>query len=104
MSGLRSTTNTYPRDQRLEAWRFALQRVSLTLGDAGEDIYGDLVSFTSGQKIQFTRIAGTQQSFTLDCKQETPSFWLVLLLEGRLTASSAGTTIEIGEGDMVYGG
>ncbi len=104
MSGLRSTTNAYPRDQRLEAWRFALQRVSLMLQDAEEDIYGDLVSFTSGQRIQFTRVAGTRQSFTLDCKQEAPSFWLVLLLEGAMTAKSGTTTLEIGEGDMVYGG
>lgn len=105
MTGLRLTTNAYPRDQRLEAWRFSLRRVSLQLqDDAAEDLYGDLVSFTSGQRIQFIRVAGTAQKFTIDCKQDTPSFWLVLLLEGNLVATSDKSSVTIGEGDMLYGG
>ncbi|WP_156841701.1 acetamidase/formamidase family protein [Novosphingobium aquimarinum] len=104
MSGLRVTTNAFPRDQRRDAWSFALKRVSLDLIEAQDDVYGDLVSFTSGQKIQFIRVTGTAQVLSIDCKQETPSFWLVLLLEGTLEAKSGETTIAISEGDMLYGG
>lgn len=108
MTGVRLTTNAYPHDQRLEAWRFALQRVSLGLDGGDDEIYGDLVSFTSGQKIQFIRCTGTAQAMNLDFQQEARCFWLVLLLEGRLIATSTGasgdTVVEIGEGDMVYGG
>ncbi|MEE4451538.1 acetamidase/formamidase family protein [Novosphingobium resinovorum] len=104
MTGVRLTTNAYPHDQRLQAWRFALQRVSLELESENEDIYGDLVSFTSGQKIQFVRCTGTAQAMTLDFRQEARCFWLVLLLEGRIAASSGDREVEIGEGDMVYGG
>lgn len=104
MTGMRFTTNAYPHDQRLEAWRFALKRVSLTLDKADEDVYGDLVTFTSGQKLQFIRDTGTAQDMTIDFTQEAQCFWLVLLLEGALVASNGEERIEIGEGDMVYGG
>ena len=104
MSGVRFTTNAYPRDQREEAWRFALQRVSLQLGVAPGELYGDLVTFSSGQRIQFIRISGTPQEFVVDGKQEARHFWLALLLEGAMTATTDSATLEIGEGDMVYGG
>jgi acetamidase/formamidase/AraC-like DNA-binding protein len=104
MTGVRVTTNAYPRDQRREAWRFALQRVSLDLAAADDEIYGELVSFTSGQRIQFVRIAGTPQRIAIDFSQEGPCFWLVLLLEGHLVATSGATTLDVAEGDMVYGG
>lgn len=104
MSGVRVTTNAYPRDRRLEAWRFALQRVSLNLITAEDEVYGELVSFTSGQRIHFVRITGTTQRLAVDFGQEAPCFWLVLLLEGSLTVTSGTTVIEVGEGDMVYGG
>ncbi|MDF0487465.1 acetamidase/formamidase family protein [Sphingomonas sp. H39-1-10] len=103
MTGVRLTTNAYPHDQRLEAWRFALRRVSLTLEMAAEDIYGDLVSFTSGQRLQFIRITGTAQTIAIDFRQEARCFWLVLLLEGALRATGGAARLEIGEGDMVYG-
>jgi acetamidase/formamidase/AraC-like DNA-binding protein len=104
MTGVRVTTNAYPRDQRREAWRFALQRVSLDLTGAEDDIYGELISFTSGQRIQFVRLAGTAQRIAIDFSQEAPCFWLVLLLEGQLAASNGAATLEVAEGDMVYGG
>lgn len=104
MSHLRFTTNAYPREQRHDAWRFALQRVSIELAVANDDVYGELVSFTSGQRIQFARVAGTPQSFVIDFTQEAACFWLVLLLEGRLTATQGETIIEVNEGDVIYGG
>ncbi|EIZ81013.1 transcriptional regulator, AraC family with acetamidase/formamidase activity [Novosphingobium sp. Rr 2-17] len=104
MTGVRLTTNAYPHDQRLEAWRFALQRVSVELDQADDEVYGDLVSFTSGQKIQFVRVTGTRQALALDLKQEARCFWLALLLEGQLVATGGDATLHVGEGDMIYGG
>ncbi len=104
MSGVRFTTNAYPREQRRDAWRFALQRVSIDLVEASADVYGELVSFTTGQKIQFVRMAGTPQSVAIDFSQEGSCFWMVLLLEGRMAATSGATRIEVAEGDIVYGG
>jgi hypothetical protein len=84
---LRFTTNAYPREQRQDAWRFALQRVSLEVVATAEELYGELVSFTSGQGIQFVRVTGNGQRLVIDMGQDAPSFWLVLLLEGRLNAT-----------------
>ena len=103
MSGIKFTTNAYPREQRRDAWSFALRRVSIELLEAGPDVFGELVGFTSGQQIQFARIAGTPQSITIDFSQSDTCFWLVLLLEGRMSASSGDARIEVAEDDIVYG-
>ncbi len=101
---MRFTTNAYPREQRQDAWRFALQRVSLEVLGTAEELYGELVSFTSGQGIQFVRVTGNGQRLAIDMAQDAPSFWLVLLLEGRLGATQGTTAIELSEGDILYGG
>lgn len=101
---MRFTTNAYPREQRQDAWRFSLRRVSLELVEVAEDVYGELVSFTSGQGIHFCRITGTAQRLAIDFAQEAPCFWIVLLLEGKLTARQGAVTMDLAEGDMVYGG
>jgi acetamidase/formamidase/AraC-like DNA-binding protein len=103
LSGIKFTTNAYPREQRRDAWSFALRRVSIGLFEAGPDVFGELVSFTSGQQIQFARIAGSPQSITIDFSQSDTCFWLVLLLEGRMSASSGEVRIEVAEDEIIYG-
>lgn len=70
---------------------------------SGEDIYGELVSFTSGQHIQFVRAAGTTQRLSIDYSQDGACFWLVLLLEGRLAASAGAERVSLAECDIAYG-
>ncbi|HEY0271168.1 MAG TPA: acetamidase/formamidase family protein [Sphingomonas sp.] len=100
---MRFTTNAYPRDQRRDAWRFALQRVSMDLLAGDGEVYGELLSFTSGQRIQFARAAGTAQRLAIDFSQEGACFWMVMLLEGRLAAIAGATRLALAEGDMAYG-
>ncbi len=102
---MRFTTNAYPRDQRRDAWRFALQRVSMDLLGLGGDgeVYGELLTFTSGQRIQFARAAGTAQRLAIDFGQDGDCFWLVMLLEGKMAASSGATRFALAESDIVYG-
>ncbi|WP_404710361.1 acetamidase/formamidase family protein [Sphingomonas sp. MMS24-J13] len=104
MSGVSFTTNAYPREKRLDAWRFALQRASFELISSTDEPYGELFTFASGQRIQFARVAGTAQSIALDLRQGEACFWLVLLLEGSMTATSGKSVLAVTEGDMVYGG
>jgi acetamidase/formamidase/AraC-like DNA-binding protein len=101
---MRFTTNAYSREQRRDAWRFALQRCLLELIDAEGEVYGELVTFSSGQQIQFARIAGTRETIALDASQDAPSVWLLMLLEGDAQVTSAGRVLEIAEGNIVYGG
>jgi len=99
---VRFTTNAYPRDQRRDAWRFALQRVSIDLLGGDGDIYGELLSFTSGQRIQFARATGTAQRLALDFGQEGACFWIAILLEGSLTVVGGTERVTLAEGDMAY--
>jgi acetamidase/formamidase/AraC-like DNA-binding protein len=100
---LRFTTNAYPKEQRRDAWRFVLQRLSIGLVSAADDFYGELVSITSGQGIDFIRLTGTSQTLSIRFPPEQPVFWLGLLLEGRMTASSGGQPFELTENHMIYG-
>ncbi len=100
---MRFTTYSYPRDQRRDAWKFALRSVSLDLLAAGDDHYGELFSFTSGQKLQFARITGTPQTIALDFRHEKPGFWLVLLMKGELAAQCGASRLQVSEGDMLCG-
>ena len=100
---MRLTTNAYPKEQRQEAWRFALQRLSIELLDNQAEIYGELVTFRTALDMQFIRIAGTRQSLAVDFSQSTPCIWLVLLLDGELTVTSGRTVQTIAEGGMVCG-
>ncbi len=99
---MRFTTNAYPRDQRRDAWRFALQRVSMDLLAGEGEVYGELLSFTSGQRIQFARATGTAQRLAIDFSQEGECFWMAILLEGGLTAIAGTSRLSLAEGDMAY--
>lgn len=98
------TTNAYPKQQRRDAWNFALQRYALTLHASDEMLYGELASFKSGQNIQFVRIASTAQTVQLNLEDEAGSFWLILVQDGSVTARSETSEIEAQAGDIIYGG
>lgn len=99
---MRFTTNTYPKEQRYDAWRFALKRASLALESAEKtDLYGELVQVSSDSGITFTRLVGTPQEYTFDFRESPGSFWLAVLLDGSCLARSGADTLELGEGDMI---
>lgn len=100
---LRFTTNTYPKEQRRDAWRFALQRFSITLNDALDDLYGELIHFRSSQNIDFIRLTGTTQVLTFDFTSQPGAFWLALLLDGSAHVKTTTDTIPLAEGDLVAG-
>lgn len=99
---MRFTTNAYPREQRREAWRFALQRASLDLMDADAAPYGELISFRSELGIDFTAITATPCTLAVALAGQPDIFWLVLLLDGAAQVDG-GTPFEAQAGDIVYG-
>lgn len=101
---MRLTTNAYPKEQRQEAWRFALHRLSIELLDTQAEIYGELVTFRTALDMQFIRIAGTRQSLAIDFSQSTSCIWLVVVLDGELTVTSGHTVRTIAGGGLVFGG
>jgi acetamidase/formamidase/AraC-like DNA-binding protein len=100
---LRFTTNTYPKEQRRDAWRFALQRLSLSLNEAQEELYGELIHFRSGQGIEFTRLTGTPQCWTIDFSEKPGAFWIALLLDGGATVTTSQETLSVVDGDLIAG-
>ncbi len=76
MTPLRFTTNAYPKEQRRDAWRFALSRSSLILDQIDETaLYGELIQFRSSTGINFLRVTGTPQSWSIDFREQ-PGFLL----------------------------
>lgn len=101
---LRFTTNAYPKEQRWDAWRFALQRKSLTLETVGSDtIYGELSSFMSGQGMDVISVTATPQKLIIDMRDQPDFVWLVQLLEGELQAGTGSLLEAVQEGDTIFG-
>ncbi|WP_448661956.1 acetamidase/formamidase family protein [Sphingomonas sp. CJ20] len=100
---MRFTTNAYPKEQRHEAWRFALQRVSLQLDAADEGLYGEIIHFRGSLGIDFFRLTGTAQAWTIDFSDQQGSFWLSLLLDGTAHLASGPEQLLLSDGDIVCG-
>ncbi len=101
---MRFTTNAYPKEQRYDAWRFALKRASLALEAADEaSLYGEIIQFSSDVGIQFVRLVGTAQEYTIDFREEPGSLWLAVLVDGVCVARSGTETITFNDGDMICG-
>jgi acetamidase/formamidase/AraC-like DNA-binding protein len=99
---LRSTTNAYPKEQRLSAWRFALKRASVTLEAADEaNLYGELIQFTSGNGIVFLRLVGSPQAYTVDFRDEPGSFWLAVALDSASSALNTTNSFHLEDGHMI---
>ncbi|RKF23138.1 helix-turn-helix domain-containing protein [Altericroceibacterium spongiae] len=99
---LRFTTNAYPKEDRLKAWRFALQRLSITVQAAAEDsLYGDLVQIRSSQGISFTRLTATAQEYVVDFSDAPGSMWLAILLDGSVDVLHEGDECKLEDADMV---
>lgn len=103
-SRLRITTNVYPKEQRRDAWRFALKRLSLTLDEADEaTLYGELIHFRSSTHIDFIRVTGTAQSWTIDFRDQPATYWLAMILDGSATMRDAGQELRLADGDIICG-
>ncbi|MCW2337406.1 acetamidase/formamidase/AraC-like DNA-binding protein [Sphingobium sp. B2D3A] len=99
---MRSTTNAYPKEQRLSAWSFALKRLSITLEAADEaTLYGELIQFTSSNGIVFVRLLATAQEYTVDFRDEPGCFWLAVTLDAPSIARNATTSFTLDDGHMV---
>lgn len=101
---MRFTTNAYPKEQRRDAWRFALKRFSLNLDEVDEaTLYGELIQFRSSTGIDFLRVTGTPQSWSIDFREQPATYWLALILDGTATMRDAQQTISLADGEIICG-
>lgn len=101
---MKFTTNSYPREQRKDEWSFALKRRSIEVVEADDELYGELVTYKSGQGILFARIVATKQKFIVDLDQDSSSFWMALILDGQASIDDGKTKKKAGAGSIVFGG
>lgn len=101
---MRITTHAYPREQRWDAWRFALHRKSLRLDAMDNDAsFGELSSYRSENGLDFIGLSSTQQCLTIDMADRAGDLWLIELLEGDLTMTAGPDVLPVREGDIVFG-
>ncbi len=101
---MRITTHAYPREQRWDAWRFALHRKSLRLDAMDTDAsFGELSSYRSENGLDFIGLSSTQQCLTIDMADRADDLWLIELLEGDLTITAGPDMVQVREGDIVFG-
>lgn len=101
---MRITTNVYPKEQRRDAWRFALKRLSLTLDEADEaTLYGELIHFRSSTAIDFIRVTGTAQSWSIDFRDQPQTYWVAIILDGSATMRDSQQELKLADGEMICG-
>ncbi len=100
----RFTTNAYPKEQRWDAWRFALRRKSIRLEALnGEAVYGELSAYQSQQKLDFICVSSTAQALRIDLSEQSDQIWLAAILDGDATLSYAGSQTFVPEGGLIFG-
>ena len=99
------TTDAYPGDRRVDAWRDALGHVSLGLQGTADlgTFYGQARAVVSPLGIVFTRLSASGQSLTGQAQTRAPGAWIALQLAGSGRLDSADGRSEIGVGDFAYG-
>src|SRR5258708_14601261 len=98
------TTDAYPGDRRVDAWRDALGHVSLGLQDTAKlgNFYGQARSVVSPLGIHFTRLAASGQSLTGLAPRAEPGVWIALQLARGAKLDRADGRAETPLGDLAY--
>ncbi|MDR3507097.1 MAG: acetamidase/formamidase family protein [Caulobacteraceae bacterium] len=103
MNSSHFTTEAYPGQPRLAAWRETLSQFQLSVKDngAGADLYGTMSCATSRQGFLFGRVASGSQSWSL--KGGKPGGMVVVLhMEGAATLTNDAGSTRILPGDVIY--
>ena len=80
---VRFTTNAYPKEQRLDAWGFALRRKSIQIETLNADaLYGELSAYQSQQKVDFVCVSSTPQTLRINLSDQSDQVWLAAILDG----------------------
>jgi hypothetical protein len=101
---VRFTTNAYPKEQRLDAWRFALRRKSVEIEALNADaLYGELSAYQSQQKVDFVCVSSTAQTLRINLSDQSDQVWLIAVLDGEASLNYAGVQSAIAEGGLIFG-
>ena len=101
----RFTTDSYAREERLQAWRNAMGRLSLPVGDLPEDqpFRGTVSCHESPLGMEFALVDATAHEISGKYLEQSNAIWLVVLLEGQAQLIYDNQCIDLEPGDIAYG-
>jgi acetamidase/formamidase/AraC-like DNA-binding protein len=99
------TTDAYPGDRRVEAWRDALNDVSLCLQSLSEanGFHGHTRSVVSPLGLCFTRLSASGQDLSGVAGPGGSGAWIALHLGGTASVNAVGERMQVAPGDFAYG-
>ncbi|MFI4933722.1 MAG: helix-turn-helix domain-containing protein [Caulobacterales bacterium] len=105
MKAWRFSTDSYPRAERLQAWREVLTRLRLPLGEPPEHepFRGQVSCLVSPLGMDFSVMSASPQAISGRNPNQPAAVWLVVLLEGEATFFDGETTVTLATGDIAYG-
>ena len=98
-------TDSHPRHQRQDAWREAMGRLRLPVGDGVfEEPFHAAVSYlTSPLGMEFAVVSGTPQAISGANPAQPAAIWLTVLLEGAASLADGGNSWRVRPGDIMFG-
>lgn len=101
----RLTTASYPGSERHQAWRQAMHRLCLPVGELPQspDFRGSVSCHVSPLGIEFAVVDATAHEISGKYMNQPDAMWLVLLLVGRAQLIHHNQCIELERDDIAYG-
>jgi AraC-like DNA-binding protein len=105
MKAWQFSTDNLPRQERAQAWREAITRLRLPVGEAppAEAFHGAVSCLISPLGMEFAVVDGSPQTISGRNPNQPAAVWLVVLLQGEATLSDDVSTVALDPGDIVYG-
>ena len=101
----RFTTDSCPREERPQAWRNAMGRLRLPVGDLPEDqlFRGAVSCHESPLGMEFALVDAAAHEISGKYLEQSNAIWLVVLLEGQAQLIDDNQCIDLEPGDIAYG-
>ena len=101
----RFTTDSCPPELRHQAWRHAMGRLYLPVGEIPDDelFYGSVSCHVSPLGMEFALLDAAAHEISGKYMEQPDAIWLVLVLEGQAQLIHDNKGIELEAGDIAYG-
>jgi len=101
----RFTTESCPQEQRHQAWRDAMDRLCLPVGDLPEDqhFHGSVSCHVSPLGMEFALVDAAAHEISGKYLEQPNAIWLVLLLQGKAQLIHDDQCIDLESSDIAYG-
>ena len=105
MKAWQFSTDNLPRQERAQAWREAITRLRLPVGEgpSAEAFHGAVSCLISPLGMEFAVVDGSPQTISCRNHNQPAAVWLVVLLQGEASLSDDVSTVALEPGDIVYG-